>query len=384
VSRVALAVHGGAGPLERGRRAPAEEAAVRRALAECLAAGQTALAAGASALDVVERAVARLEDDPHFNAGRGSALTIEGRVEMDASIMDGRSRAAGAVAGMTRVANPVAAARLVMERTPHVLLAGEAADRFARAHGARTVDPASLVTDERRRELERSATRRPLRRRRGARPRRSAVARDADGHLAAATSTGGLAGQLAGRVGDSAVIGAGTWADDASCAVSGTGASFIRWPSPTDRHAGPLLAHSPDAACAAARQGRRARARLHLVDSWAWRCASTPTMLRGWLDADGRARRDLRRRATPRHGSQSRPVLRCIRRRRSIRVERPLASPARSRRASSGARRAQTRSALRKRARRCLLAPVDASGEAQIEETGRGAVDLPARTRRGL
>jgi beta-aspartyl-peptidase (threonine type) len=302
VSRVALAVHGGAGALERGSREPAEEAALRRVVAECLAEGQAALAAGASALDVVERAVARLEDDPHFNAGLGSALTIEGRVEMDASIMDGRSRAAGAVAGVTRIANPVAAARLVMERSPHVLLAGEGADRFALAHSARAVDPASLVTDERRRELERvRAGRRPSASARGGRPAAGtvgAVARDANGHLAAATSTGGIAGQLAGRVGDSAVIGAGTWADDATCAVSGTGhgEAFIRCALAHEIDTLVRFLRIPlDAACAAALARVAALGSaggciaVDAAGSLALRF-NTAGMLRGWIDPSGRAR----------------------------------------------------------------------------------------------
>ncbi len=302
MNRLALAVHGGAGAQGRGSRAPAEEEAIRRAIAECLAAGHAALAAGASALDVVERAVARLEDDPHFNAGRGSALTIEGRVEMDASIMDGRSRAAGAVAGVTRIANPVAAARLVMERSPHVLLAGEAADRFALAHGAKAADPASLVTDERRRELERlRAGKHPSASAGTGRPAAGtvgAVARDANGHLAAATSTGGQTGQLPGRVGDSAVIGAGTWADDATCAVSGTGhgEAFIRCALAHEIDTLVRFLRIPlDAACAAAlarvaelgSTGGCIAADAH--GSLALRF-NTAGMLRGWIDASGRAR----------------------------------------------------------------------------------------------
>jgi beta-aspartyl-peptidase (threonine type) len=302
VSRVALAVHGGAGSLARGSRAPAEEQALRRLVAECLAEGQTALAAGASALDVVERAVARLEDDPHTNAGLGSALTADGRVEMDASIMDGRSRAAGAVACVTRLANPIVAARLVMERSPHVLLAGDAADRFAIGHGVRAVDPASLVTDERRRELERvrAEPHRSSSSRRG-RPAAGtvgAVARDADGHLAAATSTGGLAGQLAGRVGDSALIGAGTWADDATCAVSGTGhgEAFIRCALAHEIDTLVRFLRIPlDAACAAAlaRVAELGSAGGCIaVDSQGGLALrfNTTSMLRGWIDASGHAR----------------------------------------------------------------------------------------------
>jgi L-asparaginase/beta-aspartyl-peptidase (threonine type) len=294
VSRVAFAVHGGAGAMRQLRAAPDEEAALRRAIAACLDEGRAALAAGASALDVVERAVVRLEDDPLFNAGHGSALTIDGHVEMDATIVDGRGRATGAVACVSRLANPVAAARLVMQRTPHVLLVAEAAERFALAHGARAVDPASLVTEARRREL--------LRRREpgsgDAAGTVGAVARDRDGHLAAATSTGGLTGQLRGRVGDSAVVGAGTWADDATCAVSGTGhgEAFLRC----------ALAHEVDAclrlrgmALGAACDAALARVAelgssggciaVDREGTTALRFNSAG-MLRGWIDEAGRAR----------------------------------------------------------------------------------------------
>jgi isoaspartyl peptidase/L-asparaginase-like protein (Ntn-hydrolase superfamily) len=314
VSGFAFAVHGGAGA--RARRTPGEESEVRRALAACVAEAYAALARGASAVDVVERAVARLEDDPHFNAGRGSALTLDGRVEMDASIMDGRSRAAGAVAAVTRVANPVSAARLVMERSRHVLLVGEAADRFALAHGARAADAGSLVTDERRRELEALRAKQDADGAQGGRAsaegarseaqpsgdRRAgtvgAVARDAQGHLAAATSTGGLAGQLPGRVGDSALIGAGTWADDQTCAVSGTGhgEAFVRCALAHEIDALVRLLRMPlDTACEAA------LARLAELGFAGGLIAvggvgepilrfRSAAMARGWLDADGRPR----------------------------------------------------------------------------------------------
>lgn len=298
MSRIAFAVHGGAGA--RTRRAPGEEEAIRRALTGCLAEAHAALARGAPALDAVERAVARLEDDPHFNAGRGSALTLDGRVEMDASIMDGRSRAAGAVAASTRVANAVSAARLVMERSAHVLLAGEAADRFALTLGARAADPGSLVTEERRRELEDLRAEKERRSAPGADGGSpgtvGAVARDAEGHLAAATSTGGLTGQLPGRVGDSAVIGAGTWADDRTCAVSGTGhgEAFLRCALAHEIDALVRLLRIPlDAACSAA------LARVAELGFTGGVIAvggagspvlrfHTAAMARGWFDADGR------------------------------------------------------------------------------------------------
>jgi isoaspartyl peptidase/L-asparaginase-like protein (Ntn-hydrolase superfamily) len=186
------------------------------------------LARGGSALDAVEAAVVVLEDEPLLNAGRGAALTSEGAAELDAALMDGRTRAAGAVACVRGIANPVRAARLVLERSPHVLLVGPGAEAFAAAHGLPRVDPASLATPARRADLE------AVLRARGAGSAAGgtvgAVARDAAGHLAAATSTGGVTGQLPGRVGDSPLVGAGTWADDATCAVSATGLgeAFVR------------------------------------------------------------------------------------------------------------------------------------------------------------
>lgn len=292
MNRVALALHGGAGPLRRLRLARDEEVAIRRAIELQLDRGRAALEAGASALDVVEQAVKALEDDPLFNAGHGSALTVEGRVEMDATIADGRTRRTGAVACVSRVANPVAAARLVMERTPHVLLVGEAAERFAIAHGARAIDPASLVTDARRRELARRHDPGTG----DAAGTVGAVARDRDGHLAAATSTGGMAGQLRGRVGDSAVFGAGTWADDASCAVSGTGhgEAFIRCALAHEidalvRHRATPLAAACDAALArvAELDGTGGCIALSADGEVAARF-DTAGMVRGWLDASGR------------------------------------------------------------------------------------------------
>jgi YD repeat-containing protein len=213
-----VAVHGGAG--ERGHVAPAEEAEARRALGDALRAAMARLREGGSALDAVVEAVVILEDHPLFNAGRGSALTAKGRVEMDAAVMDGARRAAGGVACVRTVQNPVRLARLVLERTPHMLLAGAGAETFARAQGLARVDPAQLVVPAQRERLRRARRRV---RRKEAHGTVGAVARDAQGHLAAATSTGGIVNQLPGRVGDSPIPGAGTFADDATCAVSATG-----------------------------------------------------------------------------------------------------------------------------------------------------------------
>jgi L-asparaginase / beta-aspartyl-peptidase len=222
---IVLAIHGGAGAAPGAGRAEPER---REALAESLRMGFAVLRGGGSALDAVEQAVRVLEDHPLFNAGRGAVATREGEIELDAAIADGRRRAAGAVACLRGFANPVRVARLVLERTPHGLLVGPGAEAFAAGQGLSPVDPAALLTPER------AAQWRAGRSGPGGAPSGGgtvgAVARDAAGHLAAATSTGGVAGQLPGRVGDSPLLGAGTWADDATCAVSATGAgeAFVR------------------------------------------------------------------------------------------------------------------------------------------------------------
>lgn len=229
--RWSIAIHGGAGTMSREGMDVERQAAFEAALGSALDAGAAVLAGGGSALDAVEAAVVVLEDDPLFNAGRGAVFTYDGANELDAAIMDGRSRAAGSVAGVTVVKNPVKAARAVMERSPHVFLSREGAEQFAREHGLEIVDPAWFATPERLKQIEEFKT------------RRSgwfdadlkygtvgAVAVDSEGHVAAATSTGGLTGKRWGRIGDSPVIGAGTYADDRACAVSATGAGefFIR------------------------------------------------------------------------------------------------------------------------------------------------------------
>jgi L-asparaginase / beta-aspartyl-peptidase len=226
-----LMIHGGAGRFERGRLAPEVEAGTRAGLAAALDAGAAVLAGGGAALDAVEAAVRVLEDDPHFNAGRGAALTREGTAELDASIMDGHTRAAGAAARVSFTRSPVALARAVMERSRHVFLAGVGADAFSREQGLEQVENAWFVTDARRAHLAellaRGADAYDVDMKYGT---VGAVARDAAGHLAAATSTGGVTGKRWGRIGDTPVIGAGTWADDRSCAVSCTGAGefFLR------------------------------------------------------------------------------------------------------------------------------------------------------------
>ena len=208
--RPAIAVHGGA-----GREAPDDAAPRRAGVERAVDAGWAVLATGGSALDAAIAAVVALEDDPHFNAGFGSVLTEEGVVECDASVMDGATLAAGAVAVVTGVANPIRLAHAVMVEAREVFLAGEPATALARRHGLRVVPPEALISE--------AARRRWRERRPGAGETVGAVARDAAGHLAAATSTGGVSGQRRGRIGDSAVIGAGTYADDARGAASATG-----------------------------------------------------------------------------------------------------------------------------------------------------------------
>ncbi|HQZ80899.1 MAG TPA: isoaspartyl peptidase/L-asparaginase [Steroidobacteraceae bacterium] len=228
-----LAIHGGAGVIERGKLPAQAEQAYRASLDVALRAGATVLAANGSALDAVEAVVRVLEDNPLFNAGRGAVFTADGRNELDAAIMDGATEKAGAVAGVTRTRHPVSLARAVMEKSPHVMLARDGADRFSLEAGLEQVDPSWFRTEERWQQLLQWRAKRkaavaldPTH----AYGTVGAVALDSAGHLAAATSTGGTTGKRWGRIGDSPIIGAGTYAKDGACAVSatGTGEYFIR------------------------------------------------------------------------------------------------------------------------------------------------------------
>ena len=233
--RFVIAVHGGAGTMAPN---PASEAPYRRALEAALGAGTALLESGGAALDAAQAAVMSLEDCPLFNAGRGAVYTAQARHEMDAAVMDGRRLAAGAVACVHGVRNPVALARSVLDASGHVLLVGEGAQCFAQQMGLAMEPEAYFHTDERLADLHRVQDQR--------RPPQAAhfgtvgaVALDMAGHLAAAVSTGGLTAKRPGRVGDAAVIGAGIYASDLSCAVvaTGTGEHFIRTAAAHDVHA---------------------------------------------------------------------------------------------------------------------------------------------------
>jgi beta-aspartyl-peptidase (threonine type) len=249
----AIAIHGGAGESEWEHMDTATAAAYHDSLNRALAAGSAVLKRNGKALDAVEAAVEVLEDDPLFNAGRGAAFAADGTNEMDAALMDGATLAAGSVAAVHSTRHPIALARAVMERTPYVMMVGAGADAFARDQGIEQKPPSYFFTEMRWQEFTsimrasgRAVPPRPSNVPPESKPIGAsataphifahrfgtvgAVARDSEGHLAAATSTGGMQGKLPGRVGDSPLIGAGTYASDHSCAVSGTGVGeyFIR------------------------------------------------------------------------------------------------------------------------------------------------------------
>ena len=241
--RYAFAIHGGAGNILKANLSDEKEAAYLAKLAEALAAGEAVLAGGGTALDAVTSAITLMEDSPLFNAGKGAVFTAEGKNEMDSSIMDGATLNAGAVSGVTNVKNPILLARAVMEQSRHVMLQGKGAETFAAEAGLEIVDPEYFHTERRWQQLQKAKEQKtgvvldhdlefldPD----GLDDHKfgtvGAVALDREGNLAAGTSTGGMTNKAWGRVGDSPIIGAGTYASNASCAVSGTGAGeyFIR------------------------------------------------------------------------------------------------------------------------------------------------------------
>lgn len=238
--RYVLVIHGGAGTILRSQLTPEREKMYREGLERAIKAGQQILEQGGRALDAVEAAVKIMEDDPLFNAGKGAVFTAEGRNELDAAIMDGRTLAAGAVSGVTVIKNPISAARAVMEKSPHVMLSGKGAEQFAKEQGLLIADPSYFYTPDRWRGLQRAKERDSLEKLKGTaslalsadewllRQKErygtvGAVALDSYGDLAAATSTGGMTNKKWGRIGDAPIIGAGTYANNSSVAISCTG-----------------------------------------------------------------------------------------------------------------------------------------------------------------
>jgi L-asparaginase / beta-aspartyl-peptidase len=239
-AKYVLVIHGGAGTILKKNMTPEKEQAYKAGLQKALDAGNAILAKGGSALDAVEAAVRIMEDNPLFNAGKGAVFTNEGKNELDAAIMDGKTLKAGSVASVTRIKNPISTARKVMEKSEHVMMIGEGAEKFGKANGAEMVDPSYFFTQERWDALQKAkkadslklgadttnntkkAVRQPENRdnKYGT---VGAVALDKYGNLAAATSTGGMTNKRFGRVGDAPIIGAGTYADNNTCAISGTG-----------------------------------------------------------------------------------------------------------------------------------------------------------------
>jgi len=233
---VAIAIHAGAGTINKEDMTTSRESEIRATLKQAIQAGREVLSSGDSSLDAITLVITMLEDSPHFNAGRGAVFNAQGRHEMDASIMDGSNLEAGAVAGVQNIRNPILLARKVLTDSVHVMLIGEGAEVFARANGIEFADNDYFFTEHRWQQLQKAKSREKrdalLQ---SASPDRwlstvGAVALDANGNLAAATSTGGMTNKRWGRVGDSPIIGAGTYADNRSCAVSATGHGeyFIR------------------------------------------------------------------------------------------------------------------------------------------------------------
>jgi len=295
----ALVIHGGAGTISRETLSAEREAEIRRDLERALEAGHAVLRDGGSALDAVSAAVVVMEDSPHFNAGRGAVFNAEGVNELDAAIMDGAGQRAGSIAAVHRVKNPVLLARAVMERSAHVMLIGDGAETFGRGAGIEFVEPAYFRTEYRWQQLQDARAREATR---SALPRHfaygtvGAVALDASGRIAAATSTGGMTNKRWGRVGDAPIIGAGTWADP-NCGVSATGWGeyFIRLNVAHDICA--RLAYRGDSLEEAAREVVMRRvpalggdggiialdAKGHIALEF-----NTEGMYRGWVGPDGR------------------------------------------------------------------------------------------------
>jgi len=310
-ARIGLAIHGGAGTIRREQMTPEREREFRAALTEALRAGHGVLQTGGSSMDAVIAAINIMEDSPLFNAGHGAVFTHDGRNELDASVMDGRTLGAGAVAGVTRVRNPIDLARAVMERSPHVMLVGEGAESFAEQQGLAMVAPEYFRTQARWDALQRAREQDRIRLSEDTVPQRSAngaddfkfgtvgaVALDRAGNLAAGTSTGGMTNKRWGRVGDAPIIGAGTYADNESCAVSATGHGeyFIRNVVAYDicaivRYLGVPLSEAADRVVMGRLVEQRGEGGVIAMDRRGNVAMpfNTPGMYRGYIDEQGRA-----------------------------------------------------------------------------------------------
>ncbi|MBW3563529.1 MAG: isoaspartyl peptidase/L-asparaginase [Acidobacteria bacterium] len=306
---IAIVIHGGAGTITRENMTPELEKEYREILSEVLDAGYAILRDGGSSLDAVETAIRIMEDSPLFNAGKGAVFTADGRNELDASIMDGSNLDAGAVAAVTMIRNPISAARAVMEKSPHVILAGRGADLFATGVGLEVVAPEYFWTERRWKSLQNHLRKSDefgsdfLRKKTSDRLAPAddyfgtvgAVAIDQNGNIAAGTSTGGLTGKRFGRVGDSPIVGAGTWADNRTCGVSGTGQGeyFIRLTIARTISAMMEFGSVPleDAAAEAIRRLGEAGATGGVIalskDGTITAPFNTSGMYRGWIDYSG-------------------------------------------------------------------------------------------------
>lgn len=302
-ARYVMIIHGGAGTLSRESMSPALEKAYRDTLTLALRRGYEILARGGSSLDAVEATIRLLEDSPLFNAGKGAVFTSAGTNELDAAIMDGRTLAAGSIAAVQHVRNPISLARMVMEKSPHVMMVGAGAEEFARTQGVEMVAPHYFWTERRWKAYE-DAKRAADTARKGARSTGEdkfgtvgAVALDKAGNLAAGTSTGGTNMKRFGRVGDAPIIGAGTYANNASCAVSGTGDGefFIRNIVAADicarmRYGGATLERAADEVVNKVLVAQRGGGGVIAMDTQGNIAApfNTSGMYRGWVTSDGR------------------------------------------------------------------------------------------------
>ena len=301
LSNIAIGIHGGCGVMPRGERTEAQWAAARDDLVAALQAGWAMLVNGARAVDAVEAAVVVMENSPHFNAGHGAALNSEGNAALDAAIMDGATLGCGAVSAAERCRNPVKLARRLMDAGEAVMLTGPAADRYAQGAGLEVVEPAYFITDRQRQALARMKELSTnelagLASESEKHGTVGAVALDREGHLAAATSTGGYTNKPVGRVGDLPIIGSGTYARDGACAVSGTGAGemFIRRVVGHDiasrmAYLGETLATAATKVVLGDLSGDKVGAGLVAIDSAGAVVApyNTPGMYRGWVTTEG-------------------------------------------------------------------------------------------------